>query len=172
MRRTVKTCHNVCTLSSMKKRVSIGRWASHRHECLHGGPCLMALPGNRVQKSDAGVGIGTLVGDRDYLARKQRNWFGLPHFRFMLFGRNEIHIQAFVKNTNGKLMSSHSSSSTLHDLKILSFLSIRKQNLQNFKISKSGSIHVPTLSDMLILRFPQIIFSHIFLGSSLLFLVF
>ena len=25
---------------------------------------------HRVQKSDAGVGIGTLVGDRDYLARK------------------------------------------------------------------------------------------------------
>ena len=25
---------------------------------------------HRVQKSDAGVGIGTLIGDRDYIARK------------------------------------------------------------------------------------------------------
>ena len=40
---------------------------------------------NRVQKSDAGVGIGTLVGDRDYLARKSINWFDLPHVRFMFF---------------------------------------------------------------------------------------
>ena len=25
-------------------------------------------------RSNAGVGIGMLIGDRDYLARKQRNW--------------------------------------------------------------------------------------------------
>ena len=43
---------------------------------------------NKIQKSDAGVGIGMLIGDRNYLARKLRNWFDLPHFRFMFFDRN------------------------------------------------------------------------------------
>jgi hypothetical protein len=28
---------------------------------------------HRVQKSDAGVGIGTLIGDMDYLAQNKRN---------------------------------------------------------------------------------------------------
>ena len=69
---------------------------------------------HRVQKSDAGVGIGTLIGDRDYFARKQKTWFTLAQNRFMFFDRNEIHIQAFVHLINGKLMSGHSSSSTFH----------------------------------------------------------
>ena len=60
------------------------------------------------------MGIGTLVGDRDSLARNYRNWFVFVKSRFMFSDRNEIHIQAFVDFINGKLMSGHSSSSTFH----------------------------------------------------------
>ena len=49
---------------------------------------------HRVQKSDAGVGIGTLIGDRDSLARKYRNWFAFAHNRFMFFDPNKTPIQA------------------------------------------------------------------------------
>ena len=48
-----------------------------------------------INSGVAGVGLGMLIGDRGYLARKQRNWLDLPHFRFMFFNRNEIHTQAF-----------------------------------------------------------------------------
>ena len=85
---------------------------------------LNKIPVNRmqgVQKSDAGVGIGTLVGDRDTLAQKYRNRFVFAQNRFMFFDRNEIHIQAFVDFIHGKLMSGHSSSSTFHDFKNSSF---------------------------------------------------
>merc|ERR1711966_173781 len=58
--------------------------------------CPKQVPADQVQKSDAGVGIGTLIGDRDYIARKYRNWFVFfAQNRFMFFDRNEIHIQAF-----------------------------------------------------------------------------
>ena len=30
---------------------------------------------HRVQNSDAGVGFGTLIGDRDYFAQQIENWF-------------------------------------------------------------------------------------------------
>ena len=86
-----------------------------------------------------------LVGDRDYLARKQRNWFDLPHFRFMFFNRNEIHIQASVDFINGKLMSGHSSSSTFHDLRIFiisDYQKIKNSKFQNFKKSKIGHTHM------------------------------
>ena len=32
--------------------------------------CFTPSSAHRVQKSDAGVGIGTLIGDRDYLAQE------------------------------------------------------------------------------------------------------
>ena len=41
----------------------------------------MAISYIGVQKSDAGVGIGTLIGDRDCLARKLKK-------SFMFFARN------------------------------------------------------------------------------------
>ena len=44
--------------------------------------------GGHEQKSDAGVGIGTLVGDRDSLAQKYRKWFVFAQNRFMFFDRN------------------------------------------------------------------------------------
>ena len=67
-----------------------------------------------MQKSDAGVGNGMLVGDKDYFAQKKKSWFDLPHFSFMFFGRNEIHIQAFQEIPPAKLIPGDSSSSTFH----------------------------------------------------------
>ena len=66
---------------------------------------------HRVQKSDAGVGIGMLIGDRITLPKNKEN--GKKHF--MSFDRNEIHIQAFVHFITGKLIPGHSSSSTFHN---------------------------------------------------------
>ena len=43
---------------------------------------------HRVQNSDAGVGFGTLIGDRDYFTQKNRKLVRLPHLRFMFFDRN------------------------------------------------------------------------------------
>ena len=76
-----------------------------------------------MQKSDAGVGIGTLIGDRDSLARKEKSWFDLPHFRFMFF-----HIQAFQEIPPAKLIPGDSSSSTFHDFIILSYSKIKNKN--------------------------------------------
>ena len=42
------------------------------------------------------------------------------------FDRNEIHIQASVDFINGKLISGHSSSSTFHDLAIITYSKIKK----------------------------------------------
>ena len=39
-------------------------------------------------ESDAGVGIGTLIGDRDSLARKSKIWLISAQNRFMFFDRN------------------------------------------------------------------------------------
>ena len=68
-----------------------------------------------MQKSDAGVGVGTLVGDRDSLARKYRNVVVFAQNRFMFFDRNEIHFQAFQEMPPAKLMSGDSPSSTFQD---------------------------------------------------------
>ena len=89
------------------------------------------------------MGIGTLIGDRDYSAQKKKSWFVFAQNRFMFFDRNKIHIQAFVDFINGKLMSGHSSSSTFHDFKILSFLIINETGILNFKNSKTGHIRFP-----------------------------
>ena len=94
----------------------------------------------RVQKSDAGVGIGTLVGDKDSLARKYRNWFVFTHNRFMFFDRNEIHIQAFGEIPPAKWMSGDSSSSTFHHFQefiIFNYQKFRNSKFQSFKDSKT-----------------------------------
>ena len=82
-----------------------------------------------MQKSDAGVGIGTLIGDRDYLAQLEK----LTTKRFMFFDRDEIHIQAFGEMPPAKLMSGDSSSSTFHCFQELSILIIKISNLRIFK---------------------------------------
>ena len=59
-----------------------------------------------------------LIGDRDYLAQNRE----IGKFSFHVFDRNEIRIQACVDLLNGKLILGHSSSSTFHDFRILSFI--------------------------------------------------
>ena len=111
---------------------------------------------HRVQKSDAGVGIGTLVGDRDSLARKYRNWFLFAQNRFMVFDRNEIHIQAFQEIPPAKLMSGDSSSSTFHHFKNSSFLISKIPGILNFKNSKSCLLYTsPSPRDRTRSRMPS-----------------
>ena len=62
-------------------------------------------------RSDAGMGIGTLMGDGDSLARKQRNWQTCP---FMFFDRYDIHTQALGHLSEPKLIVVLSSSPSFH----------------------------------------------------------
>ena len=73
---------------------------------------------------------------------------------FHVFDPYEIHIQAFVDFINGRLMSGHSSSSTVHDFQLSSFLVIKNQQ---FLISKNqnGQLRFPTILNFSILSFPQ-----------------
>ena len=48
-------------------------------------------------RSGAGVGIGMLRGAGDSLTWKQKSLWDLPNFHFMLFDRDEIHIQYVVE---------------------------------------------------------------------------
>ena len=98
---------------------------------------------------------------------KQKSWFDLPHFRFMFFDRNEIHIQAFGEIPPAKLMSGDSSSSTFHDFQefiICNHQNFRSSNLRifkfrNFKNRKVRYTGLPKISKKWGLRFPKSIFS-------------
>ena len=72
-----------------------------------------------------------------------KRWFDLPHFRFMLFDRNEIHIQAFVDFINGQLMSGHSSSSAVHDFQEIFISNYQKFRNSEFQKVKSGQLMLP-----------------------------
>ena len=75
--------------------------------------------------------------------------------RVMFFDRNEIHIQDVAYLINGKLMSGHSSSSTFHDFKILSFLIVKNQELEMSKKNQKVGPHTFwKLRCLLILSFP------------------
>ena len=115
---------------------------------------------HRVQKSDAAVGIGTLIGDRDYIARKQKSWFDSPQNSFMFFDRNEIHIQDFGEIPPAKLMSGDSSSSTFHHFQefiISHYQKFRNSESQKFK---KWTHQVSEISKFLSFRFPQKMFPH------------
>ena len=94
---------------------------------------------HRVQKSDAGVGIGMLTGDRNYLAQNRE----IGKKRFMFFDRNEIHIQAFVHSINEKLMSGHSSSSTFHHFQEFIISNYHKFRSSKFQIFKFRNFKNP-----------------------------
>ena len=104
--------------------------------------CLQNHGRNRVQKSDAGVGIGMLIGDRDYLGQKKE----IGKRSFPVFAGNEIHLQASVDFISEKLMSGHSSSSTFHDFQISSFLIIKKSGTLNSENSKNRHLRFPKFS--------------------------
>ena len=80
-----------------------------------------------------GVGAGE-VGGFPFL--KIKNCLDLANCNFMFLGRCESHIQAFVNFINGKLSSSHSSSSTFHDSKIYHFIKKENQIKNKYKIEK------------------------------------
>ena len=128
-----------------------------------------------------------MIGDRDYLAQKYRNWF---HFfekcdrdlprpkiswsissknRFMFFDRYEIHIQAFAKIPPANLMSGDSSSSTFHDFIILSYYNYQKSRNSEFQKFKKWKAKVSKISKILKFRILRKIFFHFFQGCSLIF---
>ena len=100
-----------------------------------------------------------------------RSWFVLQYVRFMFCDRYETHIQTLGFVT-AKLMSEDSSSSTFHDFKILSSISINISRTPKIRNPKGGFIHVPTFSNFLILIFPWKRCSYISPGCSLCFLEF
>ena len=121
-------------------------------------------------KSDAGVGIGTLIGDRDYLARKYIHWFDLPPFRFMFFDRNEIHIQAFQEISPAKLVPGDSSSSTFHEFQEFIISKFQKFRNSEFQKFKNGHLRFQKTHTILEFQISSKICSQLFPGCSLIFL--
>ena len=88
-------------------------------------------------------------------------------FSFQVFDRNEIHIRAFVDFINGKFISGHSSSSTFHDFKILSFLIIKNAGILNFGNPENGQLMFPRFRNFRVLDFHKNV-SPYFPGCSLI----